>query len=209
MNTQEEKNQAQTEEKIQQLWRAGRIKQLRKDRNLSQDQMAAFIGISQTAYANIENGSTGKITIENGKAIAKALGTSFAELFNIDYSISDTEFIKNKEKEFDNLLLALKEKTKALEDKTLLIELLLREKENHKSIIVNTITRYSNHILSNLNQELKNASNDNERNIFERQKNYELKNKQDMFENLISLGFITQEDLDNYNKEIEEIRNII
>ncbi len=208
MNKQEETNQEQSEEKIYQLLRAGRIKQLRKDRNLSQDQMAAFIGISQTAYANIENGSTGKITIENGKAIAKALETSFAELFNIDFSIADAEFIKNKEIEFDNLLKELKDKTKALEDMTLMKDLLLNEKENYKSLILNTITRSTNHFLNNLKEAMGNALTDIDRNNFEMLRNQVLENKQYLFDNLISLRFITPEDLDNYNKEMEDIRNI-
>lgn len=70
-----------TPEKIQIL---EKLKNLRISKNLSQSQIAKLIDISQAAYAKIESGETVDITIDIGKGIAKALGISFNELFEIE-----------------------------------------------------------------------------------------------------------------------------
>jgi|SRR5665647_151443 len=61
-----------------------KLKRIRKEKSLSQSNIAAYCGISQAAYAKIENGTTQNITIGIGKGIANALLISFNELFEVD-----------------------------------------------------------------------------------------------------------------------------
>ncbi|MGQ8335663.1 helix-turn-helix transcriptional regulator [Sunxiuqinia sp. A32] len=82
-----------------------KISRLRNEKGLKQSEMARQIGISQTAYAKIENGITKSISIDIGKNIARALGESFNNLFEIEDSSfrSHTQAISELEKENDKL----------------------------------------------------------------------------------------------------------
>lgn len=79
-----------------------KIRRLRKEKGLSQSEVAKACGINQASYSNIEKGETKSISIEVGKGIAKALGVSFNELFEIDLPNVDSR-IKNLEAERDEL----------------------------------------------------------------------------------------------------------
>lgn len=61
-----------------------KIKRIRTERNVRPADIARFAGIKQSSYASIEKGDTKSISIEVGKGIAKALGMSFNELFEIE-----------------------------------------------------------------------------------------------------------------------------
>lgn len=61
-----------------------RIKGIRKAKGLSQVQVAESVGISQAAYGKIESGFTKSISIDIGVGIAKSLGVSFVQLFDIE-----------------------------------------------------------------------------------------------------------------------------
>ncbi|MCL6101614.1 MAG: helix-turn-helix domain-containing protein [Bacteroidetes bacterium] len=61
-----------------------KIKRIRKSKGISQIVVAESCMIKQPSYANIESGKTQNITIEIGIGIAKALGVSFNELFEIE-----------------------------------------------------------------------------------------------------------------------------
>ena len=61
-----------------------KLKRIRREKSLSQANVAAYCGISQAAYAKIETGTTQNISIAIGKGIAKALQISFNELFEVD-----------------------------------------------------------------------------------------------------------------------------
>lgn len=93
-----------TPEKIQIL---DKLKKLRTGKNLSQSQIAKLIDISQAAYAKIESGDTFDITIDIGKGIAKALGMSFNELFEIEGPSNSLEI-----EEFNNKILLLEREIK-------------------------------------------------------------------------------------------------
>jgi transcriptional regulator with XRE-family HTH domain len=60
------------------------IKLLREEKNLSRKKLAELAGVSQPTIYNIENGKTDNITLTVGKNIAKALDTTFGELFEIE-----------------------------------------------------------------------------------------------------------------------------
>jgi len=71
-----------------------KLKQLRKQKGISQNTVASAAGISISAYSNIENGVSKSITIDIGKGIAKALGVSFIELFEIDENRTSEKELK-------------------------------------------------------------------------------------------------------------------
>ncbi|HEX5155507.1 MAG TPA: helix-turn-helix transcriptional regulator [Parafilimonas sp.] len=50
------------------------VKQIRVDKNLKQSAVAAAIGMSVTAYSNIESGKTNNVTLQRLEEIAGALG---------------------------------------------------------------------------------------------------------------------------------------
>ena len=65
-----------------------KIKRLRIEKGLKQADIARSAGIKQATLASIEKpvelGGTKAMTIETGKGIAKALGISFNELFDVE-----------------------------------------------------------------------------------------------------------------------------
>lgn len=61
-----------------------KIRQLRQKKGFSQENMADMLGISTTAYGDIERSKT-ELTIERTKEIAKALNISFLELLGLDF----------------------------------------------------------------------------------------------------------------------------
>ena len=98
-----------------------KIRKIRKDKRLSQKYVAEIIGITQPAYAKIENPAdpeSGKISIDIGVSIAKALGVSFNELFDIEATIdkesTKDEIIKLKQ-EIESLKEQLNDKRKIIE----------------------------------------------------------------------------------------------
>ncbi|WP_365909504.1 helix-turn-helix transcriptional regulator [uncultured Ruminococcus sp.] len=57
-----------------------RIKELRKERNLSQEKFALSIGMDRTYYSSVETGNR-NVSIENIKKIADGFHISLEELF--------------------------------------------------------------------------------------------------------------------------------
>ena len=57
-----------------------RIKELRKQKNLSQEKFALQINLDRSYYTSVENGKR-NVSIENIKKIADALNISLEELF--------------------------------------------------------------------------------------------------------------------------------
>lgn len=76
-----------------------RLKKKRNELGLSQTFVAELAGITQSAYAQIENGNTKSITIEAGKGIAKALNVPFSELFEIEHSELTGHVLSENEKD--------------------------------------------------------------------------------------------------------------
>ena len=73
-----------------------RIKRLRKEKGISQSEVAKASGITQSSYASIEKGDTKSITIEVGKGIATALGISFNTIFEIEIDNQEKESFINQ-----------------------------------------------------------------------------------------------------------------
>ena len=100
-----------------------KIRILRRSKGLSQITVADICKIKQSSIAQIESGKTQTISIEIGKGIAKALGVSFTELFEIE-SNPTPDVTQKLNDEIESLKSQLK-------DKNLIIELLLKEREQH------------------------------------------------------------------------------
>jgi transcriptional regulator with XRE-family HTH domain len=76
-----------------------RLKQLRKQKGLSQKEISDLSRINQASYSNIESGATKMDTIKLGvaKDIAKALEVSFNDLFEIGLPVNtDENGLKNE-----------------------------------------------------------------------------------------------------------------
>lgn len=86
-----------------------KILRTRTEQGLSKAYMSRSCGLTQTAYANIEDEKTKSISIETGKKIAKALNIGFTELFEIEIP---TQAIDQNKKEIEQL----KKRIEELED---------------------------------------------------------------------------------------------
>ncbi len=85
-----------------------KIKRLRKEKRISQTELAEIAGISRISYTYFENGTTDKLSLDAAKGIAKALNVSFNDLFEIEGNSSD---IKKLEIEVNQLSKKLEELT--------------------------------------------------------------------------------------------------
>jgi transcriptional regulator with XRE-family HTH domain len=174
-----------------------RIKQFRKQKNLSQAQVAEVIGISQAAYAKIESGETKSITIEVGKGIAKAIGISFNELFDIEPSKENSKQI--------NLLLADNEEiNQKLEEKLQLLEMLKKEKEQFKLFLLfHTFIEYSKN-MADINKEIMNAEIEEERLRLENKKVDVIERFTSSKNTLIQSSYFNQMDFVNHSIEMSK-----
>lgn len=179
-----------------------KIKEIRQSKGISQTVVATACSIKQSSYANIENGSTTKITIEVGKGISKALDVSFNELFEIESSNGNAEIIEKLTSENENL-------KKQLDDKMLMVDLLLREQEMFKKTSVQSIVGYYDNIIFKIDEELKNAQTEEEKAYLDAKKRNQLVTKQYMIDNFIHIGFLKQIDIDDYYKELKEHYEIL
>ncbi len=59
---------------------ARRLRQLRKERNISQEKFANLIDMDRTYYASVESGKR-NISLKNIKKIADGFGVSLSDLF--------------------------------------------------------------------------------------------------------------------------------
>lgn len=66
-----------------------KIKRLRLEKRIGQTELAEIIGISRSAYIQIENGITKNISIDLGQSIAKSLEISFVDLFDIETDLPE------------------------------------------------------------------------------------------------------------------------
>ena len=179
-----------------------KIRRIRKSKGISQMTVADTCNIKQSSYANIESGKTQNITIEIGKGIAKALNVSFNELFEIDFYSADWQ--KKTEEDITKLWNTLKEKNKLIEQKDLLIDMLQKEKEMFKSSVIQSISNHWDLRILEIENEIKSAASEKEKEVLMNKKNHALRNKDFTINNFISIGFLKQEDIDNYYKSLRE-----
>jgi len=67
-------------------WFGGRIRTLRKQRSLSQEQLALLAGIDRTYIGGVERGER-NLSLSNVKKLADALGIAAKDLFDDDFQL--------------------------------------------------------------------------------------------------------------------------
>ncbi|WP_247233208.1 helix-turn-helix domain-containing protein [Telluribacter sp. SYSU D00476] len=73
-----------------------RLRQLRLQQELSQENMADMLGISTTAYGDIERGRT-ELTISRLEKIAQVLGVSLPDLLGLSATtLTETEWLRRE-----------------------------------------------------------------------------------------------------------------
>lgn len=118
---------------------AAKIKKLRSNSGITQEQMAQRVNLSLRAWQKIENGST-KLDIERLNQIAEILETSLIDMINADESIyvhqeiAKNENIYNKEVTIHNAISESERDlfNKVIRDKDKEIEFLRSLLENKK-----------------------------------------------------------------------------
>lgn len=127
-----------------------KIKELRVEAGIKQADVARSAGIKQSSYASIEKGDTKSISIEVGKGIAKALGVSFNELFEIESPSkkeiaelkAEIEKLQNLNKEKDANLTLYKERNILLEEKNkMLHSAFIQERSISELMMVATVEK--------------------------------------------------------------------
>ena len=78
-----------------------RIKELRKKKNLAQEQLSEMIQVFQKQIGNIETGTT-FTTMANLEKLASALGVEIKDLFEFNHHKSREEIIKELGELIDN-----------------------------------------------------------------------------------------------------------
>jgi len=72
-----------------------KIRQIRLQKGLSQENMADMLGLSTTAYGDIERGRT-ELSVSRLENVAKLLDVPLPELLGIDISMSETEWLRQE-----------------------------------------------------------------------------------------------------------------
>lgn len=148
-----------TQEKISNIEILEKIKQYRNQKNLSQAQVAAVIGISQPAYAKVESGITENISLNIAKGIAKALGENFNELFEIN---ADNKNLDIQTDEIEELKGKIKELQDRIEEKDFLIKSISAQTRHTKEVLIHEVYLAYTRKIRKINEKLKNSNNDKE-----------------------------------------------
>jgi XRE family transcriptional regulator, regulator of sulfur utilization len=72
-----------------------KIRQIRLQKGLSQENMADMLGLSTTAYGDIERGRT-ELSVSRLENVAKLLDVPLPELLGIDVTMSETEWLRQE-----------------------------------------------------------------------------------------------------------------
>lgn len=171
-----------------------KIKLYRKQKNLSQSQMAAVIGISQAAYAKIESGVTENITLFIATGIAKALGEDFNELFEIERDNKTTVLLKNEIEELKN----------RISEKDLLIKSISSQHKYIKNVLIAEVYLLHYNKLAKLREQLENCSNENERKVLTEELIHVQKLEKRKYKTYITTGVLEQSDIDDVYSRISE-----
>jgi len=171
----------------------GKIMKLRIEKGISKADMSRACSITPTAYSNIEEDLTESINIETGRKIAKALGISFNELFEIEGDSQKIDELNNEIQLFKN----------RIAEKSLLIESLINEKAHIKDHLVMQMVSAYSFETGVVASEFTSANSDEDKvgrsqlldgiqRVFDINKEY-----------YIRTGFLSQSDFDNHYKEMK------
>jgi len=167
----------------------GKIKRIRNDNGLSKAYMSRACDITPTAYSNIEDDITDSINIETGRKIAKALGVSFNELFEIE---GDSQKIDALNNQIERLNERVKELKVQIADKDALILYFSRTNINVRNFLIKR--------MKELNARLADPEKSHEEKNVWRLSEI-LKNQ---FDDFVFLGVLEQSDVDEAVKNNKE-----
>ena len=190
-----------------------KIKRIRKSKGISQTAVAESCGIKQSSYANIENGKTQNITIEIGKGIARALGVSFIELFDI--AVLDTYFdgykadLESITKAYEDLKETLEELLERIKEKDLLIETLKNEKSHVREHLVMQLVSNFSFDVTFISNQISNAKNEKEKAELQKKKDDVVRVFNLNKDYYIKTGFLSQKEFDDYFEEIKDLGTML
>jgi len=177
---------------------ADKIKKIRLEKRISQSHMKDVIGISQAAYAKIENGTTKNITIEIGKGIAKALGVDFSELFGV--GLRERGFFISQLEEYKNKADKLKEE---LVKANQIVELLSSEKRNLKEFyVMQLVSHYTNYI-GFIEDLIDQVPTEELKSMLRRKRENTIQFEKTIQQKYIDMGLFTKEDVSKYIGEMK------
>lgn len=186
-----------TPEKISNLEILEKIKEKRNQKNLSQAQVAAVIGISQAAYAKIENGITGNISLNIAKGIARALNESFNKLFEIEMPLQNSDQIEKLKIENESL-------KKQSDEKSLLIDLQKNEKSHIQAYLVMQMVSEYTFVMGLVDELITEAGNEGKEKLNQKREAI-IRNYHTVRDYYLRTGFLSQSDFDNHYMEMKGI----
>ncbi len=193
-----------TQEKISNIEILEKIKQYRNQKNLSQAQVAAVIGISQAAYAKVESGITENISLNIAKGIAKALGENFNELFEIN---ADNKNLDIQTDEIEELKGKIKELQDRIEEKDLLIKTITTQSRYTKAVLIAEVYLYYYHKYAELIEKIENAGDEDEKKKLKENLDYFKSQEKRKFKAFVMQGVLDQNDLDEMYDNVKENTN--
>lgn len=171
-----------------------RIKLYRKKKNLSQSQMASVIGISQAAYAKIESGVTGNITLVVATGIAKALGEDFNEVFEIEKDNKTIDALKDEVEELRT----------RISEKDLLIKSISSQHKYTKDVLIAEVYLFHYNQLAKLREQLETCTNDNVRSALTEEISRVEKAEKRKYRIFTTTGVLEQSDIDEVYSRMNE-----
>lgn len=172
-----------------------KIKRIRKSKGISQVIVAESCMIKQSSYANIESGKTQSITIEVGIGIAKALGVSFNELFEIEVGNLPTEEGLIQIEDLKGKLEELKER---LSEKDQLIKAITSQNKQLKTELLSSISFHQLNEIDNLKEKLEITSDEKKRQLLSKKISELIEFLHYDLRCLISNGALEQIDIDDF-----------
>lgn len=166
---------------------ANQIMKLRVKKGISKADMARACGMTQTAYANIEEEKTKSISIEVGKKIAIALNIGFIELFDIDRDNQRVEDLRARVREQTGKIEELKER---IVEKDILIKYFSRSNHYVRSYFIKRMRE--DFIAKWGNYEGLNRVDFNEDEMWKL-----IENEKKKYEDLVSFGVLEPGDVDH------------
>jgi transcriptional regulator with XRE-family HTH domain len=171
-----------------------KIKLFRKQKNLSQVQMAAVVGISQAAYAKIESGTTVHMSLESAIGIAKALNENFNELFEIE---SDNKNIAALKSEVELLKFRI-------EEKDLLIKTITNQHKYIKNVLISEVFASHYSKLQEAKEKFNNSTDETERKALTEEMDLIPLQEKRKFKIYVNSGTLEQSDIDDVYDVIKE-----
>ena len=90
------------------------LKTLRESHNLKQEYVGKILGIGQTAYSRIENGSPDKVPLKYLNKLAELYGVKIEDMFSTDENLSLEE---SKSRNSDLIIQSLETRIRFLEER--------------------------------------------------------------------------------------------